>query len=46
MEIKLKDFDKRFSIDNDNKIYRVEFYKNGEFCYMSKVIFKDGVKDE
>ncbi|MCK9454815.1 MAG: M99 family carboxypeptidase catalytic domain-containing protein [Sulfurimonas sp.] len=37
--VKLKDFDKRYSIDVDNRIYRVEFYKNSEFCHMSKVHF-------
>lgn len=35
-----KDFDKRFSIDVDGMVYRVEFYKNNEFCFMSKVNFK------
>ncbi len=39
VSIKLKDFDKRFSIDIDNRVYRVEFYKNNEFCHMSKVHF-------
>ncbi|MDT8339314.1 MAG: M99 family carboxypeptidase catalytic domain-containing protein [Sulfurimonas sp.] len=39
ISIKLKDFDKRFSIDVDNRVYRVEFYKNNEFCHMSKVHF-------
>lgn len=38
--VKLKDFDKRYSIDTNDKVYRVEFYKNNEFCFMSKVRFK------
>ena len=40
LSIKLKDLNKRFSIDKANKVYRVEFYKNNEFCFMSKVHFK------
>ena len=40
ISIKLKDLNKRYSIDKANKIYRVEFYKNNEFCFMSKVHFK------
>jgi len=40
ISIKLKDLNKKYSIDKNNKIYRVEFYKNNEFCYMSKVHFK------
>lgn len=38
--VSLKDFDKKFSIDVDEKVYRIEFYKNNEFCFMSKVHFK------
>lgn len=38
--ISLKDFDKRFSIDVNGMVYRLEFYKNNEFCFMSKVHFK------
>ena len=40
VSIKLADLDSRFSIDKSNKVYRVEFYKNNEFCFMSKVHFK------
>ncbi|MDP2894641.1 MAG: M99 family carboxypeptidase catalytic domain-containing protein [Sulfurimonas sp.] len=40
VSVKLKDFDKRYSIDTDDKVYRVEFYKNDKFCFMSKVNFK------
>ncbi|MDQ1264697.1 MAG: hypothetical protein QG559_1698, partial [Campylobacterota bacterium] len=38
--VTLKDFDKKFSIDEENLIYRIEFYKNNEFCSMSKVHFR------
>ncbi len=40
ISLKLKDFDKRYSIDANDKVYRVEFYKNDEFCFMSKVHFR------
>jgi hypothetical protein len=40
VSIRLKDLNKRFSLDKANKVYRVEFYKNNEFCSMSKVHFK------
>lgn len=40
ISIKLKDLNKKFSIDKDDLVYRVEFYKNNEFCFMSKVHFK------
>lgn len=40
INVKLKDFDQKHSIDPNNKIYRVEFYKNDRFCFMSKVNFK------
>ena len=40
VNVKLKDFDKRYSIDTNDKVYRVEFYKNDKFCFMSKVNFK------
>jgi len=40
ISIKLKDLNKRYSIDKNHKVYRVEFYKNNEFCFMSKVHFK------
>ncbi|MDD3475788.1 MAG: M99 family carboxypeptidase catalytic domain-containing protein [Sulfurimonas sp.] len=39
--VSLKDFDKKFSIDIDERVYRIEFYKNSEFCFMSKVHFKE-----
>lgn len=40
ISIKLKDMSKKYSIDNKNKIYRIEFYKNNKFCFMSKVEFR------
>jgi len=40
ISIKLRDLNKRYSVDKSNKVYRVEFYKNNEFCFMSKVHFK------
>ncbi|OHD98672.1 MAG: hypothetical protein A3E21_08460 [Sulfurimonas sp. RIFCSPHIGHO2_12_FULL_36_9] len=39
VNIKLQDFDKRFSIDVDDTVYRIELYKNNEFCSMFKVHF-------
>ncbi len=40
MKINLKSMNKNFSVDKDNKIFRVEFYKGEEFCCMSMVHFK------
>jgi hypothetical protein len=40
IKINRKVLNKRFSIDKSNKIYRVEFYKNDEFCSMNMVHFK------
>ncbi|MDD5399966.1 MAG: M99 family carboxypeptidase catalytic domain-containing protein [Sulfurimonas sp.] len=40
ISLKLKDFDKRYAIDTHDKVYRVEFYKNDEFCFMSKIHFR------
>jgi len=40
LTITLKDLDKRFSVDVNNKVYRVEFYNNEEFCSMTMVHFK------
>ena len=40
ISIKLNDLDKRYSLDKDNKVYRVEFYKNNDFCSMIKIHFK------
>lgn len=40
VNIKLQDFDKKFSIDVDELVYRIEFYKNNEFCSMSKIHFR------
>ncbi|MBN2815677.1 MAG: succinylglutamate desuccinylase/aspartoacylase family protein [Campylobacterales bacterium] len=40
LKVSLKDLDKKFAIDKDNKIFRVEFYNNDEFCSMLLVHFK------
>ncbi len=40
LKVTLNELDKKFSVDNSNNIYRVEFYKNDEFCSMSMVHFK------
>ena len=40
IDISLKKLNKHYSIDNHNKIYRIEFYKNDEFCSMLLVHFK------
>ena len=40
LTVTLNELDKRFSVDKSNNIYRVEFYKNDEFCSMSMVHFK------
>lgn len=44
IKVKLQDLDKRFSIDEDGLVYRVEFYKDDEFCAMSKIHFKGDYK--
>ena len=40
IDIDLKSLNKRFSVDKQNKVYRVEFYKKDKFCFMSMVHFK------
>ena len=40
LKISLRDFNNKFSVDNLNKTFRVEFYQNDEFCSMSMVHFK------
>ncbi|MDX9813290.1 MAG: M99 family carboxypeptidase catalytic domain-containing protein [Sulfurimonas sp.] len=44
--VRYEDFEKRFSIDRDDRIYRVEFYKNDDFCSMAKVHFNLGIKED
>ncbi len=39
-DVSLKKLNKKYSIDNNNKTYRVEFYENDEFCSMLLVHFK------
>jgi len=40
VEISLEKLDKRFSVDKENRVYRVEFYDNNEFCSMLLIHFK------
>lgn len=40
VDISLKELNERYSLDRDGKVYRVEFYKDDDFCFMSKVRFK------
>ncbi|WP_457748316.1 M99 family carboxypeptidase catalytic domain-containing protein [Sulfurimonas sp.] len=40
IDISLKSLNKKYSIDNNGKTYRVEFYKDDEFCSMLLVHFK------
>ena len=40
VSIKVEDLNKKYSLDRSNKVYRVEFYKNDEFCFMSTVHFR------
>ena len=40
VKIKLENLNREFAIDKSNKVYRVEFYNNNEFCQMSTVEFK------
>ncbi|EMH56754.1 M99 family metallo-carboxypeptidase C-terminal domain-containing protein, partial [Helicobacter pylori] len=37
--IRFKDFQKRFSLDKQERIYRIEFYKNNAFSGMILVKF-------
>jgi len=38
--ISLKNLNKRYSVDKQHKVYRIEFYNNDEFCTMLMVHFK------
>ena len=40
IKIAYKSMNKKFSIDKDRKIFRIEFYKNNKFCSMQMVQFK------
>ncbi len=40
--IKYNKLDKRYSIDRQNRIFRVEFYRKDKFCALSLVHFKEG----
>lgn len=40
VRISLRDLDPKYSLDKDNKIYRIEFYKGNRFCGMILAHFK------
>jgi len=40
VDISLKNLDKNFSVDKSQKLYRVEFYKDGRFYDMAMAYFK------
>ena len=40
LNVKLKDFDTKYAIDKDAKTYRVEFYRDNDFCGMTLIHFK------
>lgn len=40
INISLSNLNKNYSVDKQHKVYRVEFYKNDEFCSMLMVHFK------
>jgi len=40
ISISLNNLNKNYSVDKQNKVYRVEFYKKDEFCSMVMVHFK------
>jgi hypothetical protein len=40
IHVTLKDFDPKYSIDKEAKTYRVEFYRENDFCGMTLIHFK------
>ncbi|SFV52201.1 putative periplasmic protein [hydrothermal vent metagenome] len=40
INISYKDLNKKYAVDRDGKVFRVEFYKNKKFCSMIMVHFK------
>ncbi len=40
LEISMKGLNRKFSLDKESKVYRIEIYKNDEFCSMLMVHFK------
>ncbi|MDQ1297836.1 MAG: hypothetical protein QG558_374 [Campylobacterota bacterium] len=40
MRVTLRDFDTKYAIDKDAKAYRVEFYRDNNFCGMTLIHFK------
>jgi hypothetical protein len=40
IHVTLRDFDTKFAIDKEAKTYRIEFYRDNDFCGMSLIHFK------
>ncbi|MDP2076497.1 MAG: M99 family carboxypeptidase catalytic domain-containing protein [Sulfuricurvum sp.] len=40
IHVTLKDFDPKYSIDKEAKTYRIEFYRENDFCGMTLIHFK------
>lgn len=40
VSVSLKKLNKHFSVDKNGKVYRIEFYKDNDFCSMSMVHFR------
>lgn len=40
LHVALKDFDTKYAIDKDSKTFRVEFYRENDFCGMTLIHFK------
>ncbi len=40
LKVNFKDLNSWYALDKTKKTYRIEFYRNDEFCFMSKVHFK------
>jgi hypothetical protein len=45
IKVDLQDFDKRYSIDLDGKIFRAEFYKDKAFCGAIMIRFGNSSKN-
>ena len=43
VNVTLNSLNRKFSIDKKNRTYRIEFYRNNDFCFMSTVHFKLGL---
>ncbi len=44
MRVSLNDLDPKYSLDRDNQVYRVEFYRGNRFCGMILAHFKQDTK--